>query len=233
MIHENPFISAFIRIPEWTWKNRLRHFLATSRWVPNFIQDFSPIKGYEKFRNLHEGDIVIDAGAFPGDYALFAAKKVGSRGHIYALEPSPANRKLLERNIQKSGLENITILPKGLWDRSTTLTIQEQGLAAQVKTAESDDVIDVVPLDLLVKELQLEQLDVLKMDIEGAELQALAGAEKTLKHFKPYTCVASYHIVNGETTAGRVEKLLKQAGLQVRTDYPKHLTTYACEKSLF
>lgn len=64
MIHRNPFISAFIGLPEFSWKNPLRHWLAVSPWVPNFIQNFSPIKGYETFRKLQPDDVVIDADAF-------------------------------------------------------------------------------------------------------------------------------------------------------------------------
>lgn len=227
MIHQNPFISAFIGIPEFSWKNRLRHWLATSRWVPDFIQDFSPIKGYEKFRQLQPGDVVVDAGAFPGDYALFAAAKVGPSGHIYALEPDPGNREVLLSNIRKSGHQNITVIPKGLWHQSNTLQLNTAGLASSVKDTAGSQTIEVDTLDALVAALDLQKLDVLKMDIEGAELEALQGAACTLKKFRPYTCVASYHIVNGESTAARVEAALRAAGLKVRTDYPKHLTTYA------
>lgn len=233
MIHQNPFISAFIGIPEFAWKNTLRHWLATSRLVPDFIQDFSPIKGYEKYRQLQPGDIVVDAGAYPGDYSLFASRKIGPEGHVYALEPGEENRKILERNLHISGCGNVTVIGKGLWDCATVLQMNQQGLASQITGDASDGNIKVLPLDQLVEELQLEKLDVLKMDIEGAELKALAGAAGTLSRLQPYTCVASYHMVEGATTAERVEELLRQAGLNTRTDYPKHLTTYGCSERLF
>ncbi len=233
MIHENPFISAFIGIPEFSWKNNLRHWLAVSPWVPGFIQDFSPIKGYEKFRNLKQGDVVIDAGAYPGDYTLFAAKKVGPEGRVIALEPGKKNRNILKRNLHLAGVSNVQVVPKGLWNESATLHMNQQGLASQITASEPDCTIEAVTLDHLVAELQLEKVDVLKMDIEGAELEALQGAQQTLRTFKPYTCVASYHIVDGSRTADRVEILLQQAGLQTHTDYPKHLTTYGCGETLF
>ncbi|MDF3127909.1 FkbM family methyltransferase [Kiritimatiellaeota bacterium B1221] len=233
MIHENPFISAFIRIPEFSWKNPLRHWLATSPWVPDFIQDFSPIKGYEQYRQLQPGDVVIDAGAFPGDYTLFAAKKVGPTGKVIALEPEEKNRNILKRNLHLAGSSNVQVIPKGLWHVSTTLQMNQQGVASRITEKEPECRIEVIPLDQLVEELKLEKIHVLKMDIEGAELQALAGAQKTLSKFKPYTCIASYHIVDGTTTADRVEALLQQAGLQTHTHYPKHLTTYGCKETLF
>lgn len=233
MIHRNPFVSAFIGVPEFYWKNPLRHWLATSRWVPDAIQDFSPIKGYEKFRQLRPGDVVLDAGAYPGDYALFAAARVGPSGHVYALEPDARNREILQRNLRKSGQRNVTVIAKGLWHRTGTLQLAAAGLASSVKGTDTDQAIMVTTLDQLVQDLALEKLDVLKMDIEGAELEALQGAAATLKRFQPYTCVASYHVVDGQTTAARVESALAAAGLQVQTGYPKHLTTYGWPASLF
>jgi len=232
MIHKNPFISAFIGIPEWPIKNNLRHWLAESPRVPNFIQDFSPIKGYEKFRKLQRGDVVIDAGAFPGDYALFASKKIGEKGHVYALEPDDSNREILERNIHKAQIKNVTVIPYGLWECEDTLFLNQEGLASQIQK-DGDLEIKVKTLDQIVSDYKLEKLDVLKMDIEGAELQALNGALKTLTRFHPYTCVASYHIVDGATTAKRVETLLQQAGLTSHSDYLNHLTTYGCSERLF
>jgi hypothetical protein len=67
MIHKNPLISVFIDVPEWACINRLRHWLAESSLVPNFIQYFSLIKDYDSYRKLQPGEVVVDAGAFPGD----------------------------------------------------------------------------------------------------------------------------------------------------------------------
>jgi FkbM family methyltransferase len=224
MLHPNPLISAFLSIPEWSWKNDLRRWLGFSRFVPNFIQDFSPLKGYERVDQLREGDVVVDAGAFPGDYTLFAARQVGSSGRVIALEPDPKNRNRLERNIHKSGYPNIEVLPYGLWDIETSLHLDAGGVASTLSSSDTDTGVRVKPLDSLLAEVGVDRIDVLKMDIEGAELQALRGAEQFLRSCR-YVCVASYHMVDGEPTAGRVEALLSAAGLQVETGYPKHLTT--------
>lgn len=224
MIHPNPFISAFIGIPEWAWKNHLRRWLAFSPLIPDAIQDFSPIKGYEMYRQLQPGDVVVDAGAFPGDYALFAARQVGEDGFVYAFEPEEKNRRILERNIRKSGFRNIEVIPKGLWNEQTTLCLNAQGVASTVK-AEGAETIEVINLDQFVRERGLQKLDVLKMDIEGAELEALEGAAFSLS-ILTYACIASYHVVGGQTTSARVEAFLESAGLDTQTAYPKHTTTY-------
>jgi FkbM family methyltransferase len=230
MIHPNPFISAFLSVPEWSWKNDLRRWLGFSRFVPNFIQDFSPLKGYERVEQLREGDVVVDAGAYPGDYTLFAARQVGSSGRVLALEPDPDNRSVLERIIRKSGFTNIEVIPLGLWDSVTSLSLDAAGVASTLSSSISENKIPVTSLDDLLNDLDLEKIDVLKMDIEGAELPALRGATKTLRSCR-YVCVASYHVVEGEPTAERVEKILQETGFEVETGYPKHLTTTGIRRS--
>lgn len=224
MLHPNPFISAFLSVPEWYWKNDLRRWLAFSPLVPDFIQDFSPLKGYERVYQLRPGDVVVDAGAYPGDYTLFAARQVGPEGRVIALEPDPENRELLQRHVTRSGFENIEIIPCGLWNSETSLSLDAHGVASTLTDTDSPSPVPVRPLDDIVKEGNLGKIDVLKMDIEGAELQALEGARDTLSVCR-YVCVASYHLVEGATTADRVEDLLRAAGLEVETGYPKHLTT--------
>lgn len=224
MIHPNPFISAFIGVPEWSWKNHLRKWLAFSSWVPDLIQDYSPLKGYEMYRQLQPGDTVVDAGAFPGDYTLFAAGRVGPEGKVIALEPDEKNRKRFQKNIEKSGYSNIEVVPKGLWNEETTLSVTAQGVASTIHE-EGSLQIEVCPLDRILHDLDVKQIDVLKMDIEGAELEALQGASQTLTTCE-YSCIASYHLVGGETTSSRVESFLAAAGMETHTSYPKHTTTY-------
>jgi len=226
--HSNPFISAFLNVPEWSWKNSLRHWLAVSPLVPNFIQDYSPIKGYERIRKLQKGDTVVDAGAFPGDYTLFAARQVGPAGRVIALEPDPDNRKLLERNIRISGYPNILVLPFGLWNAETALSLNPDGVASTLlrpgTEPGSTDALPVRPLDRILDDLGIDHVDVLKMDIEGAEIEALEGASRMLETCT-YACIASYHIVQGRPTADRVEAILLGHGFDVETGYPKHATT--------
>jgi len=224
MIHPNPMISAFIGIPEWAWKNHLRRWLAFSSWVPDAIQDYSPLKGYEMYRQLQPGDVVVDAGAFPGDYTLFAARQVGEEGQVYAFEPDGKNRAVLERNIRKSGFTNIQVIPMGLWNRETTLSLDSQGVASQVQQ-EGSCSIQVTRLDRFMEKQNVPRIDVIKMDIEGAELEALEGARQTLSQCQ-YTCIATYHLVGGQPTSKRVEARLEAAGLDTQTAYPKHTTTY-------
>jgi FkbM family methyltransferase len=223
----NILANVFEKIPEWSIKNDLRYFLAFNRLVPKFVQDLSPVKGYEMYCHLKEGDVVVDAGAYPGDYAVFASRKIGRKGKIICFEPDARNRAILKKNMENEGLNNFIIVPKGLWDKNTKLKMKiSDGLHTELSRTEGTQDIEVVNLDDELKKIGIKKIDVLKMDIEGAEIEAIQGAVKTLKNNSVKIIIASYHIVNGETTSHFMEKFLGKIGYKTITYYPKHLTTY-------
>mgnify|MGYP001617518630 CR=1 FL=1 len=218
---------AFEKIPEWPVKNDLRYFLAFNKLMPNFISDISPVKGYELNRKLKPGDIVVDAGAYPGDYAVFASRKVGESGKVICFEPDVKNIKILKKNLEKEGRSNFIILPKGLWNKNTKLKIKtSDGLHTTLSKTTGEQEIEVARLDDELKKLAISRIDVLKMDIEGAEIEAIQGAKETLKKSNCYVAIASYHIVNGKTTSHFLEKYLKNLSYHSHSAFPKHLTTY-------
>lgn len=217
----------FEKIPEWSIKNDMRYFLAFNKIIPKFISDLSPVKGYELYYKLKKGDIVVDAGAYPGDYAVFASRKIGRTGKIICFEPDKKNRKILYKNLKKEGLENFIIVPKGLWDENKTLSFKgEDGLHSTL-SEDSYGKIEVVKLDDELRKLGISKVNVIKMDIEGAEIQAIKGAVETLKKNKVNVMIASYHVVNGRTTSFFLEEFLKNLGYKSKSDFKKHLTTYA------
>lgn len=190
--------------------------------------------------NLRKGDTVIDAGAYPGDFAIYAAKKVGSEGRVIAFEPVPGNLKVLKKNIKLNKLKNIKIIEKGLWNKKTKKTLKvdrsHRGGNTILGTrdnpkGEKEITAELASLDEIAEEdLNINKIDFIKMDIEGAELEALRGMEKSLKKYKPHLVIASYHIRNSEKTYKRVEKILEEYGYEVETPEPPHnweLATFA------
>ena len=217
----------FEKVPEWPIKNDIRYFLSFSPLIPKSVSDMSPVKGYELYYHLKAGDVVVDAGAYPGDYAVFAARKVGKSGKVICFEPDSRNRKILQRNMELEGLNNFIIVPKGLWNKNTTLKIKNSdGLHTELSKDIGDSEIAVCSLDSELKKLGIKHIDVLKMDIEGAEIEAIQGAKKTLKANKVNVMIASYHIINGQTTSHWLESYLKSVGYKAKSDFKKHLTTY-------
>lgn len=138
---------------------------------------------------LREGMTVFDVGAHVGYYTLMAAQKVGPRGHVFAFEPEPENYSILKKNIELNGYMNVTCIPKAVSSRSGTLSlfVSRQGndrhtivnTPSAVCLSESHDV-PTISLDEFAASLGWPQVDLIKMDIEGAEPLALAGMSELL-----------------------------------------------------
>ncbi|MEJ2252457.1 MAG: FkbM family methyltransferase [Candidatus Lokiarchaeota archaeon] len=69
-------------------------------------------------------------------------------------------------------------------------------------------------------------MDFIKMDIEGAEIKAIQGAENILKE-GTNLAIASYHLINGKMSFNRLESLIESFGYKTKTKFSIHLTTYA------
>ena len=138
--------------------------------------------------------VVVDVGANIGMYSLFAARK-NPEARIYALEPEPHNLAALRRNLAVNGLDNVVSLPLGLARQEATVTLRLDGLLENAagtghRVVEGDPQgpileILVASLDHLAAAGVVEPPDLVKMDIEGYELNALRGMERLLREHRP------------------------------------------------
>jgi FkbM family methyltransferase len=148
---------------------------------------------------IEEGDIAIDAGGCWGDSALYFATLVGDKGKVYCFEFIPANLAILRRNfaLNRHLLSRIEVIERPLWERTgRTLYYLDRGPGSYVgweKTSDQSVACETLAIDDLVREKNLPRVDFIKMDIEGAEVPALKGAENTLRAFKPKLAISAYH----------------------------------------
>ena len=166
---------------------------------------------YEKFYQVSKGDFVIDAGANEGILTLIYSKKVTYSGKVFAFEPDKINIQTFNENLSlNEDTSNISLKGKGLWDKSDTIEFYEAGtVGSSVFFRDGKSVkknIQVISIDDFVDSENIKRLDFIKMDIEGAEIEALKGARNTLKSLKPHFAIASYHIVENEVTYKKVEE---------------------------
>lgn len=178
---------------------------------------------YENFVHINKGDIVIDAGAHLGLFTVKAAKIVGNEGKVIAIEPEPGNLEILNRNIKLNKLKNVIIVNKGLWSSKKHLKMsmgqynRSHSFINDHPEKTSEELsLQVDSLDNILKELNIETVDFVKMDIEGSEIEALDGMEGTFK-FKPSMVIAAYHKFKGEETYPYVIKKLKDNNFQLHT----------------
>ena len=143
--------------------------------------------------SLSEGDVFYDVGANVGFFSLIAARAVGSAGRAYAFEPVPQNVATIKRNVELNGLNMVDILPFAVGaacGEARLLLARHIGGAALESAGEPPDMrgamtVTVVSLDDIVAERQLRPPSVIKIDVEGAELDVLRGMPIILREQRP------------------------------------------------
>jgi FkbM family methyltransferase len=133
-------------------------------------------------RRAHQ---VVIGGAYFGDHAVLIAREIAPRGGVvHAFEPNSEQRAMLARNAALNGLSNIRPRPEGLWsDSSTNLKLvgYDSFASAEVTEAGAEGGFQTVTIADYLKAAGVDRLDLIVIDIEGAELGALKGAEPFLK----------------------------------------------------
>lgn len=148
---------------------------------------------------LKPGDSVIDIGANIGLFSIFAAKKVGKDGRVYALEPIQKTRQVLTQNIQENKVDSVVrTFPYAIGDseKEVIFTVNEELLGNSFKghSSENGERVQQITLDTFVENNNIFSVNFIKADIEGAEREMLRGAEKTIKKFKPKLAICIYHL---------------------------------------
>ena len=135
-------------------------------------------------QHIKEGMTVVDAGAYIGYYSILASKLVGSRGKVYAFEPSPECLELLYKNIEINNCKNIQVFTKAVTDKVgyTMFYVNPQNLSGS-STARSFQGPQIeVPTTTLDEAIGNQRVDFIKMDIEGTEPKAIRGMNKVIRN---------------------------------------------------
>ncbi|WP_165453912.1 FkbM family methyltransferase [Hyunsoonleella flava] len=182
------------------------------------------IDKYEKYYKIEKDNVVFDAGANEGALSIIYSQKVGVRGKVFSFEPDSVNTGLLKKNLDlNTEVENIDVVKKGLWNKSETLQFFEAGNVGSSIFYEDEKskqvTIQGISIDDFVELQNLNKLDFIKMDIEGAEIKALEGAVKTIEKLKPNFAIASYHMVDKKLTYIAVERFFKHLNYPFKTEF--------------
>lgn len=165
-------------------------------------------------RGVQPGDVVLDCGASVGVFTR-EALAAGAR-LVVAIELAPENLECLRRNFAPEvGSGRVIIYPKGVWDKEDVLTLYvdpgnspADSVVMRPERAREGPKVPLTTIDKLVEELRLERVDFIKMDVEGAEQRALAGARRTLERFRPRLALSAYHL---EDDPRRIPELVRRA----------------------
>jgi FkbM family methyltransferase len=142
-------------------------------------------------RSLHADSVFLDVGAYIGQYTLLGAKHAPA-GRVIAVEPHPESRQRLQTNVARNKLSNVSIFPCAAGQAPSRLpfALSEQAfnssLAGQDGSTPARIIqVEVVPVDDIVQSAGLQRVDIIKIDVEGAEGPVLRGAQGTLHRSRP------------------------------------------------
>ena len=165
----------------------------------NTIKGGWEVETIRLFKQLaKEGDTVVDIGAHIGYYTLLAARIVGDTGKVYAFEPDPANHDVLVGNIKLNGFQNVVTVRKAISDKNgqIELYLNEKNTGGhsiyRPEKVKRLVVVESVTLDDYFKNRE-HPIDIVKMDIEGAEMAALSGMRKIIETNENLKIFAEFH----------------------------------------
>ena len=161
-------------------------------WQPEIWNSLSPF--------LSEGGVFLDVGAHIGYFSMKASPCVGKSGHVLAFEPNPETLLLLRDNVTANHADNVIVEPIACTEHEQTLTLyagppSNTGMSSlaqdnvPVEGAPKSYTVPCRPIDDVVRELKLNRVDAIKIDVEGAEVGVLRGAMATLRRFHPIVVV--------------------------------------------
>jgi FkbM family methyltransferase len=134
--------------------------------------------------------VFIDIGANIGYFSLLAARLVGKEGRVVSFEPFQQNVQLLHASLKLNGFDNVEVYPFAVADKNALLAYDNMGSNGVVSEAASD--LSSLLLTTLVWSITLDSLlrdipgiDVIKIDVEGAEYLAMIGGLELLKKCRP------------------------------------------------
>ena len=142
-------------------------------------------------RLLSPGDIFVDVGANMGIYTLVASRLVGEAGKVIAFEPSAQSFPLLRQNIALNGLTNVLAFPTALSHETGRARLYHgpdpvcNSLGKDPSWGGDAEEVATDALDNALRKISIDRVDVIKMDVEGAEEWVLRGALKVLTSMRP------------------------------------------------
>jgi len=166
--------------------------------------------------NISNGDVVIDIGANIGDYTLIASKKVGSSGKVLAFEPLPETFSILKRNLQLNEVEHCLSFQKAVGEKPGMANLYKSNASGTMGHLDSSlngqnlikkNETEVVTIDEVLSSNHIENVSMMKIDVEGFEHEVLLGCLQSFKESKIKKILCEVHFKYLESK-GKSEKTI-------------------------
>lgn len=179
------------------------------------------------YLNMEKGNTFIDVGAHIGKYALWGARTVGEHGLVVALEPYEPNYDALIRGVCENGFKNLVALKCVAWNENRIIPLflnESTGGSLKVNGGFGEVCANARTLDSIVEDLKMPRVDLIKIDVEGAEFEVLSGADHLLSRYAPrvlveVACAAVSRVDEYMRQKGYVGKLLNETPVFLHIHY--------------
>lgn len=173
-------------------------------WIAQIADPGARSRLMEAFRPKPT-DVVIDCGPFLGVGSVRMGRDV-PQGRVVAVEASSDCHAYLVRNVEANGATNVTARWNGVWKESGELRLektyaQANSLVQQVVQGDGYETVPTRAIDEIVAEEGLERVDMLSLTLNGAEVEAIEGAQRTLDQHRPRIRAAGWYVRDGRRIA--------------------------------
>lgn len=177
----------------------LQGALRGKRWIVGSSNHGCWLGSYEYSKQhlfaekVGQGDVVLDIGAHVGFYTLLSSVLVGASGRVFAFEPVPRNLLFLKKHLELNGIANVTVIEAAVSNRSGVTYFEEKSQSSMGCISETGNLtVNTVTLDEMAMNKQIPAPDYIKIDVEGAEMSVLRGAQALLKNAHPTIFLATH-----------------------------------------
>ena len=144
-------------------------------------------------REMKPGDVVYDIGANAGFYSMLACIMVGDSGYVYSFEPAPENLRELRKHLEINDIKNCTVIDVAVSSADGEAIFDASNDRCMGRLAAGGGLrVQTVALDGLVSRKETRPPNLIKIDIEGAELDCLHGASYVIQEFRPILFLATH-----------------------------------------
>lgn len=198
--HSNEMAAAYSLLEDEESKDIFIRFLKTKLTGSlGYMKKTMPGDYYHPLCHAQPGDVIFDGGisGHVGAQKAFL-RQIGRQGRMFCFEPDPESYKGAKAAIQRFDLyRQITLYPLGLYSENAFLDITDDGDSSTVMDGGSNtkkNSCKVVQLDDFLSRNDFDRMDLLKLDVEGAELHCLRGAREAIQKFRPKMMICLYHL---------------------------------------
>lgn len=170
---------------------------------------------------LRPGSVVFDIGANIGTFSVYAAKRVGRTGRVFAYEPDPENYELLLKNLRLNEARNVVPVRKAVWGRKGRIefcSCSHGSISSAVGGGIGKRIaVEATTLPDELRARRIGKIDLLKVDIEGGEYELFESFPPGFLEKRVSKIILEYHNDRVKGKSGRtLEKLLGRRGFRVR-----------------